>query len=187
MNQESAVQFDTLSRIHIGLAVKDLDRSVFFYRTLFGQEPTKTRPHYTKFEVAEPPVNLSLNEVRDETGPSNPVAHFGIQLKSTEVVKAIADRLTEVGVETRIEENVTCCYAVQYKVWTTDPDGNRWEVYVVLDNNAAHQHCCLSDCCPDGAAIKQGDGSNAVSACEKAGGSEMPQNVGQVSPCGCSP
>lgn len=121
MNQESAVQFDTLSRIHMGLAVKDLDRSVFFYRTLFGQEPTMTRPHYAKFEVAEPPVNLLLNEVGGESGPGNPVAHFGIQVKSTEVVKAIADRLTEVAVETRIEENVTCCFAVQNKVWTADP------------------------------------------------------------------
>ena len=40
MTQESAVQFDTNSRVHLGLAVKDLERSVAFYRTLLGQEPT---------------------------------------------------------------------------------------------------------------------------------------------------
>src|SRR3954470_20852063 len=100
MTQESAVQFATNSRVHMGLAVKDLEQSVAFYRTLFGQEPTKTRPRYAKFEVAEPPVNLALNEVGGATGPNNPVAHFGIQVKSTEAIGKVADRLREAGLET---------------------------------------------------------------------------------------
>src|SRR5688500_15448356 len=93
MNHESAVEFETDSRIHMGLALKCLERSVAFYRSLCGQEPTKTRPRYAKFEVAEPPVNLALNEVGGDTGPNNPVAHFGIQVKTTELVKVIANRL----------------------------------------------------------------------------------------------
>src|SRR6185369_2030884 len=120
MKHESAVQFETNSRIHMGLAVRNLERSVAFYRTLFGQEPTKTRPGYAKFEVAEPPVNLTLNEVGGETGPNNPVAHFGIQVKTSAAVMEVADRLKVAGLETRAEENVTCCYAVQNKVWATD-------------------------------------------------------------------
>ena len=136
MKNESAVQFETDSRIHMGLAVKNLEQSVAFYRTLFGQGPTKTRPHYAKFEVAEPPVNLALNEVGGATGPNHPVAHFGIQVKSTAKVKELADRLAEGGLVTETEEDVTCCYAVQNKVWATDPDGNKWEVYVVLDDDA---------------------------------------------------
>lgn len=159
MSNESAVEFETDSRIHMGLAVKDLERSMGFYRTLFGQGPTKTRPRYAKFEVAEPPVNLALNEVGGETGPNNPVAHFGIQVKSTAAVGAVAGRLRDAGLETAAEENVTCCYAVQNKVWATDPDGNKWEVYVVLDNDAARHHsteggCCADkpDCCEDKAA-----------------------------------
>src|SRR5262245_41801508 len=144
---ESAVQFETDSRIHMGLAVKNLERSVAFYRTLFGQGPTKARPRYAKFEVAEPPVNLALNEVGGATGPNNQVAHFGIQVKSTAAVGKIADRLKEEGLETAVEDNVTCCYAVQNKVWATDPDGNKWEVYVVLDNDA--QHRSSSACCAD--------------------------------------
>lgn len=159
MNHESAVRFETNSRIHMGLAVKNLERSVAFYRTLFGQEPTKARPGYAKFEVAEPPFNLALNEVTGgDTGPNNPVAHFGIQVKSTEAVVKAADRLQEAGLDTRAEENVTCCYAVQNKVWATDPDGNKWEVYVVLDNDGTQHHsssaCCADkpDCCEDRAA-----------------------------------
>lgn len=159
MKNESAVQFETDSRIHMGLAVKDLERSVAFYTTLFGQGPTKTRPHYAKFEVAEPPVNLALNEVGGLTGPNNPVAHFGIQVKSTEAVGHVTARLNQAGLETSVEENVTCCYAVQNKVWATDPDGNKWEVYVVLDNDSTqhqstHNACCADtpDCCEDKAA-----------------------------------
>jgi catechol 2,3-dioxygenase-like lactoylglutathione lyase family enzyme len=152
MNDQSAVQFGTSSRIHLGLPVKSLERSAAFYRTLLGQAPTKTRPGYARFEIAEPPVNLSLNESGGETGSHNPVSHFGIQVKSIEAVRAVADRLAEAGIETRTEENVTCCYAVQNKVWAADPDGNAWEVYVVLDDDGAHHHsserdCCASDCC----------------------------------------
>ena len=149
MRGESAVQFETESRIHMGLAVKDLQRSVTFYRTLLGRGPSKTRPRYAKFEVAEPPVNLALNEVGGDTGPNNPVAHFGVQVKSTAAVEAIAARLEAAGLETVVEEGVTCCYAVQDKVWATDPDGNRWEVYVVLDNDAARHHSTQSACCAD--------------------------------------
>jgi catechol 2,3-dioxygenase-like lactoylglutathione lyase family enzyme len=159
VTNESAVQFTTDSRIHIALAVQNLERAVAFYRTLFGQGPSKTRPRYAKFEVAEPPVNLALNEVGGVTGPNNPVAHFGIQVKSTAAVETVAARLRETGLVTRDEENVTCCYAVQTKVWATDPDGNKWEVYVVTDNDGAHHHssqeevpagksaCCAPGCC----------------------------------------
>jgi catechol 2,3-dioxygenase-like lactoylglutathione lyase family enzyme len=173
MKNESAVQFETNSRIHMGLAVKNLERSVAFYSTLFGRGPTKTRPHYAKFEVTEPPVNLALNEVGGMTGPNNPVVHFGIQVKSTEAVGKVAERLREAGLETAVEDNVTCCYAVQNKVWATDPDGNKWEVYVVLDNDGT-QHHSSSACCPEMPgimeAVQRGDLTAAKSAFKKAGG-----------------
>lgn len=182
MKNESAVQFETESRIHMGLAVRDLERSVAFYRTLFGQEPTRTRPRYAKFEVAEPPVNLSLNEVGGSTGPNNPVAHFGIQVKSTKAVKTVADRLIAAGLETRNEENVACCYAVQNKVWATDPDGNKWEVYLVLDNDGTHHQSSQDACCPDlpviMQAVERGDLAGAQAAFQKAGG---------MSACSCLP
>ena len=147
MNNNSAVQFETASRIHMGLAVKDVERSKAFYSALFGLAPTKTRSRYARFEVAEPPLNLSLNEVGGATGQSNPVAHFGIQLKSSDAVQQVAERLARAGLTTRTEENVTCCFAVQDKVWVTDPDGNNWEVYVVLDDNGERYSSTESACC----------------------------------------
>src|SRR5262245_55543556 len=137
MKSESAVEFATDRRIHIALAVKDLEKSRAYYRALFGQGPTKERPRYAKFEVAEPPVNLALNEMPVPTAPANAVAHFGVQVKSTAAVKEIAARLDAGGYDLVPEEHVTCCYAVQNKVWATDPDGNKWEIYVLLDDNGA--------------------------------------------------
>ena len=85
----------------MGLAVKDLQRSQEFYSLLFDQPPTKTRPRYARFESTEPPVNLSLNEVGGETGPNNPVSHFGIQLKSSEAVRQVGERLSQAGLTSR--------------------------------------------------------------------------------------
>ena len=174
MANESAVQFETDSRIHMAFAVEDLEKSVAFYRTLFGQGPTKTRPRYAKFEVAEPPVNLALNQTGGETGPNNRVAHFGVQVKSTAAVGVVAERLAKAGLGTAVEDNATCCYAVQNKVWATDPDGNKWEVYVVLDNNAASHSQNGSACCPAVpsivGAVERGDLGAAQSALQEAGG-----------------
>ncbi len=147
MKHESAVDFATNSRIHIAVAVRDLEKSIEFYRVLFGQEPTKVRPQYAKFEVAEPPVNLALNERAVETAPSNAIAHFGIQVKTTCAVDEMIGRLRKSNQPAAVEEQVTCCYAVQNKVWTNDPDGNKWEIYVLLDNDAAQHGSSANGCC----------------------------------------
>ena len=82
--------------------------------------------------AAEPPVNLALNAVGGATGPNNPVAHFGVQVKSAAAVQVVAGRLREAGLATRDEENVTCCYALQDKFWVTGADNRAWEIYTVL-------------------------------------------------------
>jgi predicted enzyme related to lactoylglutathione lyase len=106
MNRTSAVEFATNTRIHIALAVKELESAIGFYRVLFGQEPSKARPGYAKFEVADPAVNLSLNQIGGETGPNNAVAHYGIQVKSTDAVLAMKDRVAAAGMELKVDANV---------------------------------------------------------------------------------
>lgn len=153
MKAESAVEFATASRIHVALPVADLERSIAFYERLFGQQPTKVRPRYAKFEVAEPPVNLSLNEVSGPTAPVHPVSHFGVQVKATAAVEVVANRLSDAGIPIEREQQVACCYAVQNKVWAQDPDGNKWETYVLLDDNAGQHHSSGGFCCPEMATI----------------------------------
>lgn len=173
MLQESAVQFNTASRIHMGIVVRDPEKTLAFYRVLFGQEPTKTQPHYAKFEVAELPVNLALNEAGGATGPNNPVAHFGIQVKSTTAVQVVSDRLKQAGYETLVEDHVSCCYAVQNKVWAQDPDGNKWEVYVVLDDTGKTHESTVGNCCSGipriMEAVQRGDMAGAAAEFEKDG------------------
>ena len=172
MNGQSAVEFATPTRVHIGLSVRDTERSITFYRHLFAREPTKVRPGYAKFEVADPPVNLTLNADAERQTRPGPSAHFGVQVKSTETVARIAARLQATGLNPRLEDAVSCCYAVQDKAWVTDPDGNAWEIFVVLDadapdytrtkrnagdaetGDAAHQEatqssCCAVECCSE--------------------------------------
>ena len=110
-NHASAVEFPGSSRIHIGLAVRDLERSKRFYQTLFGQAPTKERPGYAKFEPSEPSVNLSLNQADLGTRSRAVPAHYGIQVKSSAAVAEAAERFRSAGLEPRLEEQTRCCYA----------------------------------------------------------------------------
>lgn len=149
-HRTSAVSFPTLMRPHVALATGDLERSVAFYSQLFGQVPTKQRPGYAKFEVLEPPLNLSLNYTPEVQRQQLP-AHFGIQVKSTQEVLEHRQRMLAAGFAARDEEAVTCCYAVQDKVWFSDPDGHQWEVFVVTDPDAAVHSLPAADASPEAA------------------------------------
>ena len=120
-------------RIHVSLAARDVEASRRFYETLFGVAPVKVKPGYAKFSVAEPSVNLSL-VASEAPGTPGPVRHYGIEVGSTEDVLAAHGRLRAAGFATMDEAGTTCCFAVQDKVWAVDPDGNRWEVFVVLED-----------------------------------------------------
>jgi catechol 2,3-dioxygenase-like lactoylglutathione lyase family enzyme len=115
-------------RPHLALTVSDVERSIPFYEALFGIEPTKVRPGYAKFEVADPALNFTLNEgERDESlGAFN---HAGIQVASTEDVLMAKLRLQKAGLATFDEMDTTCCYAKQDKIWVHDPDGTPWELF----------------------------------------------------------
>lgn len=147
MNNQSTINFPGSSRIHIALAVTDLKRSRAFYETLFGVSPTKERPGYVKFEPKDPSVNLTLNEVHEANGTSQPTMHYGIQVKTSQAVQAAITRFAEAGLKTLVEENTTCCYAVQDKVWVADPEGNQWEIFVVLEADADFKKEKGSSCC----------------------------------------
>lgn len=151
MNRESAVVFEGESRIHIGLEVTDLERSLAFYRVLLGEAPVKERPGYAKFEPREPSLNLSLSEGGAAPARAAGGGHYGLQVQSTDAVAAVAARLQAAGIPTRTEEGTTCCYAVQDKVWAEDPDGRPWEVFVVVEADAGRREAPAPGACCGGA------------------------------------
>lgn len=147
MNNQSASNFPGSSRVHIALAVTDIEHSRTFYETLLGVPPTKKRPGYVKFEPQDPSVNLTLNEVDEANITSQPTMHYGIQVKTPQAVQEAITQFSAAGLKTRVEENTTCCYAVQDKVWVADPEGNQWEIFVVLEADADIQKDKGASCC----------------------------------------
>lgn len=130
----------TALKAHLSLNVRSVDQSVEFYKKMLGIEPSKVRTGYAKFDVQNPPLNLTLNQrAFNERGA---LSHLGIQVASTEDVLAMRRKWADAGLITRDEMQTNCCYAIQDKTWVSDPDGNEWEVFVVLKDNLAETSAC---------------------------------------------
>src|SRR5579859_2579673 len=123
-----------MSRVQLALNVNDIEEAVGFYTKLFGTEPAKRRPGYANFAIAEPPLKLVLLENPGQGGTLN---HLGVEVASTQSVAAEQGRLAAAGLAAVEERDTTCCYARQDKFWVQGtPDGERWEIYTVLEDSA---------------------------------------------------
>jgi catechol 2,3-dioxygenase-like lactoylglutathione lyase family enzyme len=140
-----------MTRVQLAINVSDLEGAITFYSKLFGAEPAKVRPGYANFAIAEPPLKLVLMEKESARGEgvAGALNHLGVEVDSTDEVARAAGNLSEGGLETVVEDATTCCYAVQDKVWVTDPDGLPWEVYTVLADSpdADGTGCATGNCC----------------------------------------
>jgi catechol 2,3-dioxygenase-like lactoylglutathione lyase family enzyme len=161
-------------KAHVSINVRNVERSIDFYRRMLGIEPSKVRTGYAKFDVQNPPLNLALNELPDLAG-SGALSHLGLQVTSTDDVLAIRTRWEEAGLITRDELKTDCCYATQDKSWVHDPDGNEWEAFVVLKDNLP-ETASAAACC-GGPAPRDAEACCMADASAKAAG---------ASGCGCS-
>jgi catechol 2,3-dioxygenase-like lactoylglutathione lyase family enzyme len=134
-------------KLHLNLATRDLNRSVAFYSTLLGAEPAKRLPDYALFITEQPGLELALD--LDAGARAGRGQHFGIVVDTAGDVTAQIARLQAAGHAVDVEHEETCCYAVQTKVWATDPEGRRWETYFVHAESAARDDedttCCRTD------------------------------------------
>ena len=135
----------------MALNVSDLEAAVDFYSKLFQTAPAKRRTGYANFAVADPPLKLVLFENPANAGTLN---HLGVEVATADEVVKATKRLAAEGLETEVEDGVTCCHALQDKVWVAGAD-TRWEVYTVLaddpvDNDAgARGGCCATSSSED--------------------------------------
>jgi len=140
-------------RPHISLDVRSVPRSVAFYEKLFGVAPHKQTVDYAKFDLLQPALNLSLVSSR---GMISSVNHLGIEVDSIDEIKTWSQRLREQGILEKTETDQACCFARQDKLWSTDPDGNTWEIFMVHEQLVVEGSLASTGCCAlrDGLEVK---------------------------------
>ena len=116
-------------RIQLALNVSNLEQAIEFYSQMFGAPVNKRKPGYANFAIDHPPLKLVLFET---PGAAERLNHLGVEVFEEEQVTAATDRLRAAGLVDRVEDQTTCCYATQNKVWAKDPDGARWEWYRLI-------------------------------------------------------
>jgi catechol 2,3-dioxygenase-like lactoylglutathione lyase family enzyme len=150
-------------KAHLALNVSDVETSIEFYKKMLGLEPSKVRRGYAKFDVQNPPLNLTLNQ--NAFAGKGALSHMGIQVAATEDVIALREQWAERGLTPREEMQTTCCYALQDKAWVNDPDGNEWEVFVVLEDNLAEAKSEDATCCVPTFTNIEGHKQEVATAC----------------------
>lgn len=150
-------------KAHLAINVGDVERSIDFYRKMFGIEPSKVRTGYAKFDVANPPLNFTLNQVPFEGRGA--LSHLGIQVATTDDGNAMKAGWESNGLVPREEMQTTCCYALQDKAWVSDPDGNEWEVFVVLEDNLGEAKSNDASCCTPALTTIAGSKNAPAPAC----------------------
>jgi catechol 2,3-dioxygenase-like lactoylglutathione lyase family enzyme len=146
-----------MSRLHVHIAVDDIERNIRFYSAMFGAAPTLIKDDYAKWDLDDPAVNFAISTRARKTG----LDHIGIQANSAAELGALQARLDAAGIAGREQSNAACCYAHSDKYWSLDPQGIAWEAFHTLDsiptfNDSADdtptQGCCVptlekSGCC----------------------------------------
>lgn len=125
-----------MSRVQLALRVSDLEGSIAFYTSLFGVQPAKRRPGYANFAVTEPPLKLVL--IEGEENKPTVMDHLGVEVETTDEVNQATGRLSKLGLFTQVEDDTTCCYARQDKVWVHGPGHEPWEVYTVTEDSPVY-------------------------------------------------
>ena len=160
-----------MKRLHVHVAVPDLEQSIRFYSTLFGAEPVKVKPDYAKWMLEDPRVNFAISQ-RGSRSPG--VDHVGVQVDSRAELDELAIRLKAAGNSTFDEEAVHCCYAQGDKTWVNDPSGVRWETFYTfgesttygesmeLEQSTAGASCCGTPSTPE---QKTAEAKATVSGC----------------------
>jgi catechol 2,3-dioxygenase-like lactoylglutathione lyase family enzyme len=134
-----------MSRVQLALRVADLQGSIEFYSKLFDTRPAKIREGYANFAIEQPPLKLVL--IEGEGGESTRLDHLGVEVEDSGLVVAAAQRLAAAGLATLEENDTSCCYALQDKVWVTGPGQEPWEVYVVKGDADVLDKPADSVCC----------------------------------------
>lgn len=135
-----------MKRLHVHVAVRDIEPAVRFYSTLFGAGPTVLKSDYAKWRLEDPRINFAISR----RGRKRGLAHLGIEMESREELEEACARLRRADEPVREDGTVTCCYARSEKAWITDPAGLAWEAFHTTgeteeyDGGAARRPTCAA-------------------------------------------
>ena len=147
-----------MKRLHVHVAVDNLEKSIGFYSTLFAAKPSVAKDDYAKWMLDDPRVNFAIST---RNGRADGIDHLGIQVETDAELRQLAARLKAAGATTRDQEAATCCYAQSNKSWINDPSGIRWETFFTFGEATSYGEdekitvasptsCCSSEksaCC----------------------------------------
>lgn len=118
-----------MKRLHIHIAVENINESIRFYNSLFGSKPTKVKDDYAQWLLDDPAMNFAISSGRNMTG----LNHLGFQVDSDAALQEIETRLNTLEQEKVQQEEAACCYAKSKKCWIQDPQGVIWENYHTME------------------------------------------------------
>jgi len=119
-----------VKRLHVHVAVHDLQQSIRFYSALFAAQPTVKKDDYAKWMLDDPRVNFAISTRANKAG----LDHLGIQAENGEELEDLGSRLAQADVAVTAQKGASCCYAKSDKYWTIDPQGIAWESFHTLDS-----------------------------------------------------
>ena len=119
-------------RLQLALNVRNIEEAISYYSKLFDALPHKRREKYANFAIDNPPLKLVLFENPDATERIN---HLGVEVSQNEKLSDITERIYKSGISDKTENESTCCFATQNKVWSVEPQGIHWEWYTITDDN----------------------------------------------------
>jgi catechol 2,3-dioxygenase-like lactoylglutathione lyase family enzyme len=114
-----------MKRLHVHVAVDDLQRSIGFYSALFAANPSVTKSDYAKWMLDDPRVNFAISTRGRQPG----LDHLGIQVENQDELGEVYARLRKAGGNIIEQGQTSCCYAKSEKAWIDDPAGIAWETF----------------------------------------------------------
>ncbi len=114
-----------MKRLHVHLAVENLQKNIEFYSTMFGAKPTVQHEDYAKWMLDDPRVNFAISNRSDQIG----LDHLGIQAESDQELKDIKQCLDQTQASIETQQGTACCYSESDKHWVMDPQGIAWESF----------------------------------------------------------
>ncbi len=123
-----------MKRLHVHIAVDDLDSSIRFYSRLFAIDPTVRKGDYAKWMLDDPRVNFAISARATRAG----IEHLGIQVEDREELAEVYARLERAEGPVLEEGVTTCCYARSEKSWIEDPQGVKWEAFLTAGESTVY-------------------------------------------------